>query len=458
MKTKKRLKFWGHMLQSLVIGAAVGVMVGLYQLGMTYVLKGSKYMYSSRNPWVIVATVVAVVILAFANYFILRRNKGVAGSGIPNIEVCIHEHKPTNWKSELPLMFVNSYVSSFVGFPLGSEGPSVVIGGKTAQMVEDIGNAGEDDTTAMACGTGFGCAFLSPLAGMCYIFEESLHKFNVKYLLRGLVMMAAAFASSSLINHHRLLEVEKVHLIPFEHYYVFLMLVVLNVLLGVAFVKAIIGVKTLFAKHKNNVFFKYFGFALFAVMLVLNFLCLSWMGGGASLIASVGSFESIWLLLGVLALRFVTTTLAGGSGKVTGGLVIPMMTFGALTGQAVCNLCNKYLGMSTDVNGVVVLISMCMIFAVVTKTPITATALVYSALANSSGEFWKTWIIIPMTLVSMYVATFGAKLLGSDDLYKLMIATDKKFAPPSAEQTQQSDDVVCNTQTDCSPQTEIPQN
>ncbi len=429
MNTRKPLSFWGNLLESLIIGILVGALVGLYQLGMQYVVKGSQFMYKSTNAWVIVAMVLAVIVLAVINFVILKKYKGIAGSGIPNIEVCIHEDKPTDWKRELPLMFVNSYVSSFVGFPLGSEGPSVVIGGKTAQMVEDVGKAGEVDTIAMACGTGFGCAFLSPLAGFCYIFEESLHKFNPKMIIRALAMMISAFLVSSLINHHRLLEVHSVSMIPFSNYYVFLMMVVVNVLVGVAFVKGIIGVKALFAKHKNNFFVKYFGFVLFPVMLVLNYLCLSWMGGGASLIAIVQDFPTIWLLLGVLVLRFVTTVSAGGSGKVTGGLVIPMMTFGALTGQVICNLCNKYLGMSTDANGVIVLISMCMIFAVVTKTPITATALVYSALAYSANNYLSVLEVIPMTAVAMFVATFGAKLLGSDDLYKLMIATDKKYAP-----------------------------
>ncbi len=428
MNNKRKPSYAGNLLESVIIGVLVGAFVGLYQLGMTYVVKGSKYLYQSDQPWAIVLIIFAMCVLAVLNYVILKNTKGVAGSGIPNIEVCIHEKKPTDWKKELPLMFVNSYASSFVGFPLGSEGPSVVIGGKTAQMVEDIGSNGEVDTVAMACGTGFGCAFLSPLAGLCYIFEECLDKFNIKFLLRGILMMGSAFAITSLINHHRLLEVEKVAMIPFANYYVFPLLIILNILVSIGFVKLLISIKDLFGKYKDKPLVKYFGFVLFPIILILNYLCLSWMGGGSSIIASVHQFPTIWLLLGVLILRLVITSLAG-VGKVTGGLVIPMMTFGALTGQIICNICNTYFGMATDANGVIVLISMCMVFAIVTQTPITATALVYSALAHSSGNYLTVLEIIPMTAVAMFVAKYLSKLIGAQDLYKMMIATDKKYAP-----------------------------
>ncbi len=426
MKKKKLLPFWGDLLESIIIGAVIGAVVGLYQLAMQWAVKGSQYMYSSRNPWVIVAMVFAVALLAVINHFIIKKNKGVAGSGVPHMEHAIHHDHHIDWKRELPLMFFNSIASGFVGMPLGSEGPSVVIGGKTAEMVEDVISAGEEDTVVMAFGTGFGCAVLSPLAGICYIFEEALKKFNVKYFVRGIAMMVTAFLVTSLINHHRVLHIEDVVLLPFKNYYVFVFLVIVNVLLGVAFAKGLVFAKRQVEKRANSFLVKNLGFFIFAVVLVLNFVCLEWMGSGAHIIEHISSYNAVGLILGVIAIRMVITMVAG-TDRVTGGIVIPLLTLGALGGQLVCLFCNNYLGMPTDSNPVIVLISMCIIFSVVNKTPITSTVLFFSAIGYSAGNYISVLPIIPMTAVAIFVATYLSKLLVKDGLYHMLVRVDLEF-------------------------------
>ena len=159
------------LLQTVICGAIIGAVVGLYQLAISLMVSISKFMYGHEMLVVVLIMVAISIGLAFINDLLLKFAPGIDGSGIPNIELGIRGKKKIDWKKEIVLMFVNSCVSTLAGFPLGSEGPSVVMGGKISKMTQDISKLEDKDSIAMACGTGFGCAFLSPLAGLCYIFE-----------------------------------------------------------------------------------------------------------------------------------------------------------------------------------------------------------------------------------------------------------------------------------------------
>ena len=436
MIKRKSQGFWAELLESIIIGAVIGAVVGIYQLAMQYAVKGSHYMYSSKNPWIIIGMILAVVAIAVFSHFVLKRNQGVRGSGVPYMEHAIHHDHHIDWTKELPLMFVNSIATGFTGMPLGSEGPSVVLGGKTAEMVEDVINAGEEDTVVMGFGTGFGCAVLSPLAGVCYIFEEALKKFNFKFFIRGIAMMVSAYLVTSLINHHSVFHVHELPVLPFDNYYVFLMLVVVNVILGCGFAKGLVLAKSLLEKHANKFWSKYFGFALFAVVLVLNFVCLDWMGSGAHIIEEITHFKDVWLLVALLAFRFIITIFAG-TDRVTGGIVIPMLTLGAIGGQIVCLVCNQLLGLPAEYNQVVVIISMAIIFTVVNKTPVTSSVLFLTAVLYavkhsveniSVAQFFVTFVdylpMIAMTTVAVVVATIVSKLIVKDGLYHMLMHVD----------------------------------
>lgn len=419
-KKERFINYLKLCLEAIIVGVLIGVVVGLYQLGIQYVSKGSRYLYSSREAILIILMIVLVIAFAFLNEIILYIAPGVDGSGIPAIELGIRHKKKIDWKKDIIFMILNSYVSTFIGFPLGSEGPSVVVAGKIAKMSEDVSKFGDDDTIAMACGTGFGCAFLSPLAGLCYIFEESLHKFNPQLIFRALLMIISAVLSTSLINNHHLLEVSQATLLQLKDYYVFPFLIIINVIVGIAFVKLIIFLKKIFAKFKNNIFVKYRGFILFGIVFILNYFLLDYMGSGSTLISKIITFDKIALILGILLLRFVITCFAGG-GKVTGGLVVPMMTLGAVTGQLIFVICNKAFGLDIQYADVIILISMCMIFAIITKTPVTGTVLIFSAIGYSTGDYLHALIIIPISAVSIFLAVYISKWLKVDCLYEQMM-------------------------------------
>ena len=140
---------------------------------------------------------------------------------------------------------------------------------------------------------------------------------------------------------------------------------------------------------------------------------------------------------GILALRVVVTTLSGG-GKVTGGLVVPMMALGALTGQIACLVCNKLFGFDIQYFDVIILVSMCMLFGIITKTPITSIVLIFSAIGASTGDYLHALIIIPISAVSIFLAVYISKWLRVDCLYEQMmevtLESEKKLINERIEQ------------------------
>ena len=187
----------------------------------------------------------------------------------------------------------------------------------------------------------------------------------------------------------------------------------INSLLGMAFAKSIEFVKRLFTKYKNNFFIKNRGYALFALVIILNITCLPLMGSGGVLINNIGTYNTIWIVILIFLFRFIITILCG-SGKVTGGLVIPILTLGAISGQIVFLCCNAWFNLSTDLELIIVLVSMCMFFGVVTKTPLTSIALIYSAILNGTGDYLHGLIILPIAAITIFMAYFISKICKVD--------------------------------------------
>lgn len=424
---KKLLVYLMLLLQAVVCGIVIGLLVGLYQFVIGKLSSLSRFLYGNNSILLVCVIVVIVIGLSFVNEIILAYSPGIEGSGIPNIELGIRNKKRIDWKKEIVLIVINSCVSTLAGFPLGSEGPSVVIGGKVSKMVQDVSKIdNNDEQTAIACGTGFGCAFLSPLAGLCYIFEESLHKFNPNLLLRAAIMMFSAYFTCSLVNNHHILVIGSAEMPMINEYYVFVLLMIVNAFVGMAFVKLIVLLKKFFLIYKHNRFVKKRGFVMFGIVIILNLFLLKLMGSGVTLIEDILSYEVIYVVILILLFRFVITIFAGSS-KVTGGLVIPTMTLGAVCGQLVYLVCHQLFGLSSFIQSMVILVSMCMMFGVVTKTPITSIVLLYSVVSYSSGDYFHSLIIIPIASITIFGAYYISKLFKVDCIYEQFMEISLKY-------------------------------
>ncbi len=139
-----------------------------------------------------------------AGVLVTRVCPGSAGSGIPQI-------KATYWNDmgEVPfrsvvVRFLAGVISLAGGTSLGSEGPTVCIGGGLASNAAGwlgIDRRKRRRATAAGAAAGLAAAFNTPLAAICYVLEEILGDFNSR-LLGGVMLasVAGAFVVTALIG------------------------------------------------------------------------------------------------------------------------------------------------------------------------------------------------------------------------------------------------------------------
>lgn len=226
----------------------IGLIVGAYQLGITFFKDSSNFLYNSKNIIVIILTILLVIVLAILNDLILRFNPHINGSAIPYIELAIRENKKIDYKKGIVTIILNSFISTLAGFTLGSEGPSICLGGMSGSLFNDLFKRNKDinEDLYIASGAGFACAFLSPLSGICYIYEEFIHKVNIKNLIKAIFVTFISVLITYLINKHHLLSISNLNILPLNVGYVYIFLFIVNLIIGYLFIKLIILIRKFF--------------------------------------------------------------------------------------------------------------------------------------------------------------------------------------------------------------------
>ena len=122
----------------------IGLIVGAYQLGITFFKDSSNFLYNSRNIVIIILTILLVIVLAILNDLILRFYPHINGSAIPYIELAIRENTKIDYKKGIVTIILNSFISTLAGFTLGSEGPSICLGGMSGSLFSDLFKRNKD--------------------------------------------------------------------------------------------------------------------------------------------------------------------------------------------------------------------------------------------------------------------------------------------------------------------------
>lgn len=404
----------------------IGLIVGAYQLGITFFKDSSNFLYNSRSIVIIILTILLGIVLAILNDLILRFNPHINGSAIPYIELAIRENKKIDYKKGIVTIVLNSFISTLAGFTLGSEGPSICLGGMSGSLFSDLFKRDKDinEDLYIASGAGFACAFLSPLSGICYIYEEFIHKVNIKNLIKAIFVTFISVLITYLINKHHLLSISNLNILPLNVGYVYIFLFISNLIIGYLFIKLIILIRKFFNKFKNNKFIKYRSYFFFAIILVLNYLCLEYMGSGLNIMSNVSTYTSIILVILILVFRFIITIFSGNA-KVTGGLVVPIMCLGSLSGQLICLIGSKYFNLDPSYFTFIILVSSCMLFGIITKVPLTASSLVISTIFSCTFNFIYVLKVLPIVLILFISSSlFARKILKLDCIYEEMILAD----------------------------------
>lgn len=400
-----------------LLGTIIGVIIGLYQLGFHQVEHLSELLYKNKTPEFISLAIFISIILSIANFFLIKISNNIEGSGMPNLILGIKKHKHIDWKKGIIAMILNSYVSCFVSAPLGSEGPSIVIAGKIGKMSQDLLKKDDEDDLYLATGAGFGASYISPLAGVCYTFEEGMKKFKPKLLLRALIFTCMSSLMCYLLNHHQILALHSFIMPSINETYILLFLLIVNIPISCIFYKSMTFFKKWFLKHDNNFLIKYRAFIFFPILAISNFYFFLYTGSGVRIVEMNFSSYSVLAICGLLIFRILLTSIMS-TGKMTGGIVIPIMAIGALTGEIVSLITHSYFYTDQSFYSLIILISMCMVLGIVNTCPITAAILVSTTIFNFAFNILHALIIFPFVLITFCFGNSLVKMFKSNDIYE----------------------------------------
>ena len=376
------------------IGLIVGLIVGLYQLGMGFVVKGATYLIKSNLLILNIVFFVLVILLSFVNYFIIKFDKDIDGNGIVQLTKRLKNKEKVYKKAGIMTIILNSYVSSFCLMPLGAEAPSLVLASRIGDLGLQIFKIEDREETNQVClGAGFGCAFLSPLAGLTYMLEHD-KTINLKQLFKGFLVIGFSFLVTFFINKHHLLNFTTPNFdYNCEYIYILLIVGIISVLFAYLFNILTFYIKNLFNKYKDNFIVKYRGFLLFIISGILAFFFINFMGNGLNSIGFIYGVSSLVVVSLIFLFRFFMT-LVYGLGKVSGGLVVPTLVIGGLIGYFICLLLSKIGLFDLYYVSLYVVVSMCLFFSLIFNMPYTGAMLFVSTILYSNCNILS---IIPFT-------------------------------------------------------------
>lgn len=406
--------FLNTMVPAVFYGTITGIITGAVIWGYQYLAEevlsagNMVYGYVQSHLAFLPLLIVGLLIAGLISYFNVKLTPEVRGGGVPYIEGAARGILPLKWYKVVPAAILGSFLSFFCGLPLGSEGPSVLIGGSLGCGVNSLGgkydkkrNAWNRMAITGGASAGFATALGAPLAGILFALEECHKKFSPVVLLTSAISVLFAVITSGLLRfwtgmgEHALFTFEIASLEITQLY--------LPIIAGVVAGFAAIGFSLLLCKvapkiRKIKIPSLVRTMMVYLISGLACLLFLDLIGGGAGIIQKVGDMALEWkIILALLAIKLVLLVFCA-SADLCGGMFIPFLCVGALVGGLMAKLM-VVCGMSEAYYSTIVVITMCAFLGSVLEAPITAVILIVELAGMSS------LLVSLISIVGAYIVT-----------------------------------------------------
>lgn len=434
--TELRRKFRRSIFHPLVYGCVTGIICGaaiaLFTVCARIVCTFSFELYNSVDgPLAVVCIALLALLCCLLTAVVQTLVPGARGSGIPLAEGCARGMLRVKWLRTAAALIAGSMLSFLAGAPLGSEGPSVGMGGLIGEGVGKVMKKPVEFRRYLITGgasAGLAAAFNAPLMGICLAFEETHRRFSPDIFAATLSTVATAVLTSQSIFYGfgQIAYLKAIGVVAgaaslgFLHQSPavgldFLYLVIAGIAcgivcaaVGVAFNRAIFALGKLFSKIKSKTVRLLPAFMLSAAVGLCFPLAA---GSGEATLSHTSTATALGILCALLALRFVTTALMSGSGA-TGGLFLPMIAIGGLVGTLAAKA-STACGLSDAYAANITVLCICAFFAATVRAPITAIVM--------SVELTASFANLLPALIAVSVAMLLSHVAKTDALYENML-------------------------------------
>lgn len=441
MKQKYKYYLGNVVTPVLVYGAFTGLLVGtivfFFKLVAEWLTEKSVEIYHAvqQNPVWIFALIGGAVLLAFAAYFLQKWASETKGGGIPRAEGVLRGILTFRWLRTAIAVVINSWISFFAGLPLGSEGPSVLlgtaIGGGTCKLPLSHDSWNRYIMTGGAC-AGFAVATGAPVTGILFGLEEAHKRFTPMIFLMCMSSVLFGVVASNLWSM-----AFGVELAPLFDVQAFLG----QFQMSDIWIPLLLGIAVALVACGYNLFVFFMGkaydtklkkiphwaklVAVFLLTAVIGMISVNGFngtdalyGGGGLIVklAKNGSAQpqlsvSWYVIFALLFIRFLTIAFATSSGA-TGGVFIPMLSIGALLG-ALCAELFLAMGMRAELYGTVVMLSMTAFMGAATRAPLTALVFMVECTWSFSNLFYVA--------ITVFVSYLLCEIVKVEPLYDVLL-------------------------------------
>ena len=404
-------------------GIIIGLFSGIIIVAFRYCLERSESLreaiYNSANMYSFKAVILLILglgLIAFLLNLIVKNEPLVSGSGIPQVKGVLTGRLKINWLKILVLKFIGGVLAIGAGLSLGREGPSVQIGATVGQGVSRIlGRLKIEEKFLITSGAsaGLAAAFNAPLAGVIFAMEELNKNFSPAILMSTVAAsLSADFVTKLFYGSTSAFDFPILPILPVNYYIYLIGLGLLIGIFGGFFNRSLL--KTLEIKDKiglpNTI--------IIAISLLiaglLGYFLPEVLGGGNHLIDSLSqSYFPISLLILLVLAKFFFTLISYSTG-VPGGIFLPILVIGALTGNIYSDLIVKIFHVSPYYSNNFIIFAMAAYFTAVVKAPITGSILI----TEMTGSFSHLWALITVSTV----AYLASDLLKTKPIYEALYA------------------------------------
>ena len=412
--------------EGIAVGAAAGLVTVLFRLLLSQgdALRQALGELLTGQPWLLPLWLVALLVLAALVTLLLRWEPLISGSGIPQVEGELQGHLSQTWWRVLLAKFVGGLLTIGAGLSLGREGPSIQLGAMAGKGVSRLCRRDvTEERMLLTCGAsaGLSAAFNAPLAGVLFSLEE-LHKdFSTDVLLSTMsASITADFISRTLFGLGPVFSFPELSMMPLAHYWMVLLLGALLGLVGGFYNFCVAKAQDLYAKIPWAYVRAVLPFLLAGVLLVVYPAVL---GGGHNLVEAVSQDQALQGLLVLFAVKFLFSMASFGAG-VPGGIFLPLLVLGAVTGGVYSRLLENLLGIDGKYIAAFVVLAMAGYFAAIVHAPVTGVVLI----TEMTGDFRSLLGLVMVSLIAFVIS----ERLGTEPIYTQLMnrSSGKRYNVP----------------------------
>lgn len=392
---------WRLIAQSMIAGVVAGMLVSLYRYGIEFATESAAeiYSYLKGHPVCIIPWFLVICGAAWVIYKLIKLEPYAKGSGIPQVEGIVLLGMKMRWYTILVVRFIAGLLAALLGLSVGREGPSIQIGACGAQAFANSAtkNKAEKNYLITAGGAaGLAAAFNAPFSGIMFALEEVHKSFSINVLITAAsAALVSDLVSGVFFGLSPVLGFLVVPQLPLRFYPWLILAGVLSGLVGSLINKFLLLSGTLYKKFPPVMGI---GLALTAALPCGIFLP-QVLGGGSDLIRLANSADSSLVLLAVLlAIKLLFTSISFGSG-VPGGIFLPILSMGALTGGLLGGIAVK-LGLPGEYIAVLVVCSMAGALTSSVKAPMTSVLL----MTEMTGSLVQLMPVALVSFISLWIS------------------------------------------------------